>query len=278
MSRTYDELRSATASARATATTSAPAPVPARRARRAPDSPSDALNLRPLYFSTRRLARVLGVLFVIGASLGWVAAGYDLGELRTLHSGAALDPSALLAHHRAGERIAAAQIAFALLVAAVFVPWLYQARANVRALGARRLRFGREWTYLAFAVPILNAYRPYQVMSEVWRGSDPTSIDPLGWHRLSTARLVLGWWVGLAGWVGLALLAELLIRVAPGVVHVQIAHALALAGDAGAAVSASLGYFLVSRISAAQDAKWARLGGTEGAPDLGAACGSAVSA
>jgi hypothetical protein len=273
MSRTWDELRSASASAGAAA-----ASAPARRAHLASDPQTDSLNLRPLYFSTRRIARVLGVLFVIGASLGWVAAGYDLGELRSLHSGAALDSSAVLAHARAGERIAAAQIAFALLVAALFVPWLHQARANVRALGARRLRYGREWTWLAFVVPIVNAYRPYQVVCEVWRGSDPASVDPLGWQRLPAARLVLGWWIGLAGWVGLALLAGLLIRVAPGVAHVQIAHAFALAGDVGAAVSASLGYFLVARISAAQDAKWARLGGHEGAPDLGAAVGSAVGA
>jgi hypothetical protein len=230
---------------------------------------SDSLNMLPLYFSTRRMARVLGILFVLAAAIGWIAAGYDLGELRAIHGGAELAPAAVLAHDLAGERIAAAQIACAVLLAALFVPWLHQARANVRALGARRLRFGREWTYLAFAIPVLNAYRPYQVVSEVWRGSDPASVDPLGWQRLPTAPLVLAWWVGLAGWATFALLAELLLRIAPGIEHVQIAHALAFAGDLGAAVSASLGYFVVARISAAQDAKWALFGRGEcAAPPL----------
>jgi hypothetical protein len=236
------------------------------------------LSLRPLYFSTRRMARVLGLLFVLASAVGWIAAGYDLGELRAIHGGEPLGPAAVLSHDVAGERIAAVQIACAVLLAAVFLPWLHQARANVRALGARRLRFGREWTYLAFAIPVLNAYRPYQVVSEVWRGSDPASVDPLGWQRLPTAPLVLAWWVGLAGWVAFALLAELLLRFAPGIEHVQIAHALALAGDVGAAVSASLGYFVVARISAAQDEKWALFGRGEGAADLGAACGSPVGA
>jgi hypothetical protein len=226
-------------------------------------------NMLPLYFSTRRMARVLALVFVIAAALGWVAAGYDLGELRVIHSGAQLGPAAVVAHDAAGERIAAAQIACAVLVAALFVPWLHQARANVRALGARRLRFGREWTYLGFAVPVLNAYRPYQVVSEVWRSSDPASVDPLGWQRLPSTPLVLAWWVGLAGWVVFASLAELLLRFAPGIAHVQIAHALALAGDLGAAVSASLGYFVVARISAAQDAKWARFGRGESLADTG---------
>jgi hypothetical protein len=226
---------------------------------------SGSLSLRPLYFSTRRMARVLGVLFVLGAAVSWIAAGYDLGELRAMRGGAPLAPALLLAHDLAGERIAAAQIGFAVLLAAVFVPWLHQARANLRALGARRMRFRREWAYLGFVIPVLNAYRPYQVVSEVWRGSDPASVDPLGWQRLPTAPIVLAWWLGLTGWVGFAFFAELVLRNAPVIEHVQIARALALVGDVGAAVSASLGYFVVARISAAQDAKWARLGLAESA-------------
>jgi hypothetical protein len=266
MSRTFDELRSVSASL----SDSRPRPGST------PDATvADSLNLRPLYFSTRRLARVLGILFVLGAAVGWVAAGYDLGEVRAIRRGAALDATAALAHAAAGERIAVAQIAAAVLIAAAFVPWLYQARANVRALGARRLRFGREWTYLAFVIPVLNTYRPYQIVSEVWRGSDPESVDPIGWQRLQTATFVLAWWVGLVGWVACTALAAILFRFAHGVEQIQTAHALQLAGDVGAAVSASLGYFVVARIAAAQDAKWARLGGEERG-GLDAAYGSAV--
>lgn len=262
MSRTYDELRSISA----------------------PEATlADPLNMRPLYFSTRRTARVLGCAFVIAAAVAWLAAGYDLGELRSfVHAkGAALDTAAKLAHAEAGRRIAIAQVACAVLVAALFIPWLHQARANLRALGTRRLRFGREWTYLAFAIPLLNAYRPYQVVSEVWRGSDPASTDPVGWQRLATSRLVLAWWLGLVTWVAFELLSALLLRIAPGLHHVQIAHALAFAGDVGAAASASLGYFVVARISAAQDGKWAALGLGDHAllhPETARACPSAFGA
>ena len=120
----------------------------------------DGINMRPLYFSTRRSARVLGCGLVLTAALAWLAAGYDLGELRALSGagdGSALAPVAKLARAEAGRRIAIAQVACAALVAALLLPWLHQARANLRALGARRLRFGREWTYLAFAVPTLPA-------------------------------------------------------------------------------------------------------------------------
>ena len=234
----------------------------------------DALNMLPLYFSARRSARVLGIVFVLAAAISWVAAGYELGELRAMAAvdgGAKLGQEALIAHAEAGRGIALAQLACAVLVASVFCPWLYQARANLRALGARRLRFGREWTYLGFAIPGLNAYRPYQVVTEVWRGSDPASLDPLGWQRLPSSRLVLMWWVGLVGWVACEGFAALLLRIAPGIEHVETAHAIGLAGDVGAAVSASLGYFVVARISAAQDAKWAAFGRGEARSDEAAA-------
>jgi hypothetical protein len=245
---------------------------------------SDAVSLRPLFFSTRRFSRVLGLILVLAAAIGWVAAGYDLGELRTIaatRGGASLGTAVVLAHAEAGRRIAIAQIACAVLVAAVFVPWLHQVRANVRALGTRRLRFGREWTYLGFAVPVLNAYRPYQVVSEIWRSSDPASLDPLGWQRLPTSRLVLAWWIGLVSWFVFEALAALSLSIASGVEQIQIAHALALMGDVSAAAAASFGYFLVTRISDAQDAKWAALGRSEfsefGA-DPARACGSALGA
>ena len=221
----------------------------------------DPVSLMPLFFTTRRQARLVGAVFVLAAALCWVAAGYDLGELRALASlDGALEPSDRIAHERVGVWIAIAQGVCAVLVAVAFLPWLHQVRANLRALGARRLRFRREWTYFGFAIPGLNLYRPYQVVSEIWRGSDPASASPVDWQRLPTSRLVLAWWVLLVAWVSLEGLSTLLLGLASGLPGIQMAGVLALAADVSGAASASLGYFLVVRISAAQDAKWSAHG------------------
>jgi hypothetical protein len=231
---------------------------------------ADRVSLMPLFFTTRRQARLVGAVFVLAAAMCWVAAGYDLGELRALVSlGESPEPVDKLAHAQVGIWIAIAQVACAVLVAAAFLPWLHQVRANLRALGTRRLRFRREWTYLGFAIPVLNLYRPYQVLSEIWRGSDPESASPLDWQRRPTSRLVLAWWVLLVGWVSLEGLSALLLGLASGLARMQAAHALALVADLSGAASASLGYFLVVRISAAQDAKWSSYG-HGGAPSAGA--------
>jgi hypothetical protein len=202
----------------------------------------------------------VGAVFVLAAALCWLAAGYDLGELRALRHAGDLEPGEKRAHAQVGTWIALAQAACAVLVAVAFLPWLHQVRANLRALGARRLRFGREWIYLGFAIPGLNLYRPYQVVSEVWRGSDPACESPVDWQRLATPRLVLGWWLLLVSWVLLELLSGLLLAFASGFERILTAHALGFVADVSGAASASLAYFLVARISAAQDAKWSACG------------------
>jgi Domain of unknown function (DUF4328) len=224
----------------------------------------DRFGLLPIYLSTRQTAHRVGAVFVLAAAVSWIAAGYDLGEVRTLsaiQAGSSLDAAQRVAHARAGSLLTAAQLLCAGLVCAAFVPWLYRARCNLRALGVRRLRFRREWAYLGFLIPLLNTYRPYQVMSEVWRGSDPDSSDPIAWLRMRAPLLVVAWWVLLLAWVAMELLAALILELATGLPRIQLAHAMHLVADVCAATSASLGYFVVTSVSRAQDEKWRATGG-----------------
>jgi Domain of unknown function (DUF4328) len=232
----------------------------------------DRFGLLPIYLSTQTSALRLGALLVLAAAVSWIAAGYDLGEVRTLsaiQAGTSLEPAERTAHAHAGFLLTAAQLVCAGLVAAAFVPWLYQSRCNLRALGVRRLRFRREWAYLGFLIPLLNTYRPYQVVSEVWRGSDPGTTDPLAWQRKATPKWLAAWWGLLLAWLAMELLAALILELAAGLPRIQLAHGLRLVADVSAAASASLGYFLVTRVSRAQHEKWRVVGGgTPAAPAL----------
>ena len=195
---------------------------------------------------------------MLAAAVSWGAAGYDLGEVRTalaIGDGAKRSVVDVYAHARAGALVLAAQLVCAACVALAFVPWLYQMRVNVRALGMRRLRYGREWTYLGPLLPGLNLFRPCQVVSEVWRASDPESGDPVGWRNQHVSPLVYAWWGCLVAWIAAEVGSALLLQRVSGVSQIQLGHLLALAGDVCAALSASLGYFLVIRLWQAQQEK-----------------------
>ena len=80
------------------------------------------------------------------------------------------------------------------MTALAFLAWLFRLRVNVRALGVRKLDFARHWSVLGFLVPALNFVRPYQVMAEVWRASDPSVLDPFEWKSVEPPRILTLWW------------------------------------------------------------------------------------
>ena len=223
---------------------------------------TDRLSMTPPYVPTRAASQVVCAVFVLGAVVSWIAAGYDLGEIRvvgSIQSGESLEPAERLAHAKAGQILGWAQGITALLIAGAFVPWLFQMRANVRALGAAGMRFRRHWAYLAFVVPFLQFWRPLQVVSEVWRASDPEASDPLDWQSRPRPRLVLVWWCALLGWVFLEAISGLTLHLAHDLASIQAAYGLSLIADICAALAASLGYFVVTGIQSAQEAKSANV-------------------
>jgi hypothetical protein len=57
-----------------------------------------------------------------------------------------------------------------LIGAVIFLFWFHRAYANLDALGARR-RHGKGWSIGGWFVPILNLFRPKQIVNDIWRGS-----------------------------------------------------------------------------------------------------------
>lgn len=60
-----------------------------------------------------------------------------------------------------------------LVAAVAVIAWLRRATANARLLGADDLRFGPGWAVAGWFVPVWFLFRPYQVVADAWRASDP---------------------------------------------------------------------------------------------------------
>jgi len=218
-------------------------------------------SLLPPYVPTRKSVRWLGALFVLSAAISWVAVGYDFSALRLATSGHKVVPEVRLAHNVTGTWIGRAQLLSLVVTGGAFLGWLHRVRVNVRSFGVRRLQYGREWTVLGFLVPALNALRPYQVVREIWKASDPATGDPLGWKQVRTPPLLALWWALFVGYFALEAISAFTLQVAVSLPRIQMGHALGLAADVCAAISASFAYFVVARISEAQEAKrsvWGR--------------------
>ena len=215
------------------------------------------------FISTRGTFRWLSRLVIVSAAFAWVAVGYDVSAVQLFGRDAMglATASDKAAHLLVRNVVLYTQLALLLTTAVAFTTWLYRSRANLRAFGARELRFSRNWTVFAFLIPGLNLVRPYQVVREVWQASDPSTTDPFGWKQVKPPLLFRTWWVTfvvfvvmkpLAIWMGSSALQDPL--------RLQIARGVELLADVMAAVSVTFVYFIIERITEAQETKWGRLG------------------
>jgi hypothetical protein len=80
--------------------------------------------------------------------------------------------------------------------AIAFIRWLHGAYQDVDAVAPEERRWGHGWAIGAWFVPILNLWRPKQIVNDVWRagGHDVNNTEP--------GALLVAWWTAfiVSGW------------------------------------------------------------------------------
>ena len=223
---------------------------------------SGSASLFSHFVSTRVTFRWLTGLVILSAAVLWVAVGFDVAEIQLIGRqglGLATDNDRA-AHGVVREWVFVAQVTAAAATSIAFMTWLYRCRVNLRAFGTRRLRYSRNWAVLGFLIPVLNLIRPYQVAREVWQASDPSTTDPFEWKQVKLPFLFHAWWGCFVAFVLFKLLAWWMTSSAAfDTQRLQVSQGVELLADTMAAVSVTFAYFVVERITDAQDTKWQSL-------------------
>lgn len=99
-----------------------------------------------------------------------------------------------------------------LFAAVTFLMWLHLAWVNVERRGLSGVRWSASWAVGWWFIPIMNLFRPYQVMSALWRASREPSDAPgsTAWAVRGTSAMV-GWWWAL--YLGASILTALFSSV-----------------------------------------------------------------
>jgi len=103
--------------------------------------------------------------------------------------------------------LSAGQLIITLISAVLFLMWLYRVRGNLPALGIDQTRWTPEWAIAWWFVPVMNVFRPFQIMRETWKATDPEATGE-DWRYHPGSSLVCWWWA--------AFLASNLLNVAGG--------------------------------------------------------------
>ena len=77
--------------------------------------------------------------------------------------------------------------------AVVFLMWNHRVSRNLQSLGAYGQRFSPAWAVGWWFIPIMFLFRPYQVVAEIERGSEPST--PRYWKDGPVTPLMPWWWM-----------------------------------------------------------------------------------
>jgi hypothetical protein len=143
------------------------------------------------------LARAIGVVMGLLVLSEVAVIAFSLASISAMHErmagGDAGGPI-----YQVAVLIGGATVVLWLAAAVLFCFFMPRANRNLRAFAGEEaniwLRFKPGQTVAAFFIPIVNLYRPYQVMKELWQWSAPDPATPPSSVRVPA---LLPWWWGL---------------------------------------------------------------------------------
>jgi Domain of unknown function (DUF4328) len=161
-----------------------------------------APDVRPPDLATFRDPEWAGRWAEIGLALAAVACvmqvGFDLWHLSILDRDLT-DPANAQSYLDSVSRLKGMGIGalLTLLICAVtFVIWTRRAYRNLPAVGAAQ-RFRPGWAVGGWVVPVLNLWRPKQVINDIWRAGDPDAPSMLTtarYEHMPVPRTITLWW------------------------------------------------------------------------------------
>lgn len=140
-----------------------------------------------------------------------------------------------------------------VVLAPLFITWLWRAAKNQQALGRGPERLGSGWAIGGWFVPLANLVIPVLVVQDLWRVGDPTiDRDDPRW-RIADRSWVVGWWWGLLLIGGFGLSGARADQPGERIVTLEQANVLALLGSASLAAAAVLAVLVVRGVSTRQE-------------------------
>jgi hypothetical protein len=163
-------------------------------------APAPLSRVRPVLARSITAALLLCGDLIVALLLS-VAYWQRLTLLRQVRMGVVVEHSALVASDGLVILWSRISILVAVGTAVAFLTWLYRANQNLRAFRGEPLEFTPGQAIGSFFIPFINLVRPYEVLREVWRATDP-SLPPsssTSFRGSEVNWIVPAWWLLFLG-------------------------------------------------------------------------------
>lgn len=194
---------------------------------------------RPIAGRERWTVRVLAALVLVDL----IAVGSGWMELSLLEraAGPGIGIDEANANDSRQRIIGILQLLLLIAAAVFFIRWLRRITANLPALTPGPLKYGTGWATGGWFVPILNLWRPYQVVRQAWdRSADDDAPMP---------RFFALWW---AAWLVMGFLGQAAFRTglrAEELDAVITSSRITFASDIASALAGVLAILVVRELS-----------------------------
>lgn len=132
----------------------------------------------------------------LGAALATAAlwsSWQQLQLVQDLTRGAIVPESVIEANDARQQLFAFAQLGSGIASAVVFLMWTSAHTKRLIELGVTHMEYAPKWSVWGFIVPILNLFRPVQVMRELWTASEVVVGPEDPWVKKATPAIVYVW-------------------------------------------------------------------------------------
>jgi len=143
------------------------------------------------------LSTIVQATFIISAIVYAVAliSGYLQNQLLAdIKIGMPVTQAEIIASDNREWSISLAGLIVFVVSAIIFLIWVHRVNKNLHAFDKPQLRFSPGWAVGWWFIPIMNFFRPYQIMSEIWKASKPDLDPDLKDVRGSPTSAIVGWW------------------------------------------------------------------------------------
>ncbi len=152
------------------------------------------MNNKNLLHSKKLFFISLGIDMLVTA-LVTISAFWTLGTLQDIRNGTQEVSPSLISTLEFWENFSRLTILTVICVGLALVKWLNACYRYAKdAIGATGFQ-NEGWTAAAWIVPLLNLFKPYKVINEIYRAGSPGYQTPDGWKQESRSGLLLIWWV-----------------------------------------------------------------------------------
>jgi|SRR6267143_2511070 len=144
--------------------------------------------------SRMKWTTVFLIIDILGALATILSTSAQIQLLSGANQGHTITAAAAQANNFRQQSISGLRILLYPITAVFFFMWIHRAHRNLSALGATGLKYSPGWAVGGFFVPFLNLVRPFQVVTEIWKASDPKVSAGSSWQASPSTAMIGQWW------------------------------------------------------------------------------------